>query len=190
MDDVSMFLKPLRLTTLSVLIAFLLVTAHGLTVCGVLEAPSVSVDHFEAGAGSTGLMVRAILATLAAFSLVMWALPRQAVFNRIAKFVAISFVFALFWHSALGIQRFAPNYNEKRFWDLVSQHHAGQPIHSSDLLYAVGEPLAKESFATGTGASEVWLYSYMPSSGFGWEKRVAYLDLAGNVVGFNTTTEP
>jgi hypothetical protein len=94
---------------------------------------------------------------------------------------------ALFVFTAIGMQRFGPGYSDEVFQQLVDSHSAGSVLQPADIISALGEPLISGKLSDGR---QLWLYSYMPSCGFGWEKKCVYLNRAGRVSQIFTMTEP
>lgn len=170
--------------------ALAVVSAFDLTVHGIFEPASSFVAHLDAGAGSTLLLVRGGLALAAMLALVISALPAQPVIQRLSRLFAGACVLFVFWYSAVGVQRFSDRYDEAAFMGLAHRHHRGEALTSADFREAVGEPIVIESGTREGKTYFVWLYSYMPSCGFGWNKRVVLLDDRGRVTSINTTDEP
>lgn len=168
--------------------AFAALTIYDVTVNGYLEPVTLFPDHFEAGAGSSSFLVRLALlvAILGLTPVAMWR--RSHVFVSFIRAGVLSLVAACFFGwSAIGIQREAERYDEAVFDEAVSTIMSGGELTRGDVLARLGPPLV-----TGPcdDARECWSYTYMPSGGFGWRKRLVVFDRAANAVEWLRNNEP
>jgi hypothetical protein len=144
------------------------------TVHGIFERPLLDPEsmYFLAGAGDGTLIVRAILILLAAVASLLAAFFPAPGRSRAPLVVSVFAIAALFVLSALSLERWAPSYSEAAFFRLLDRNSAGSTITRQQVLTALGPPLVTGRRAEG---EEVWCYTYMPSCGFGWHKRVFWL---------------
>ena len=151
---------------------FGIVTLWSVTVRGIFEPARLDVAHFDAGAGSPLLLLRgglACIATLLLGALVFFRRPLQ---SRLLSAVSALLIVPVFIWSCIGLERWAPGYVESTFTSLLSRYSDGQPITGRQVFAAIGRPVFTGLLPTG---ETVWSYSYMPSSGFGWHKRIFWL---------------
>ncbi len=154
-------------------LAFFGVTLWFITARGVLEPARLDADHFDAGAGDDWLLVRAGLALGSAILLgIMAGRPGSRRVRLVAALCALLTVPVFIW-SCLGLQRWAPQYSEQSFQELLDRHRGGEALDTRDVVTTLGQPLFTGSHPGGT---VVWSYSYMPSAGFGWDKRILWFD--------------
>jgi hypothetical protein len=156
-------------------------------VQGVLEKPSFAVPHLDAGAGDWGLVLQ-LLATILVIGFgFVWLFTGSMK----EKFIALAMVLvapALFLYCARGLQNFAPQYSEAAFQQLIKSQWSTGPLKNTEVLAVLGEPLMRRPNATTGG--ETWLYSYMPSCGYGWDKKYVFLNRAGQVTDIYSFSEP
>ena len=148
------------------------VTLWAVTVRGIFEPARLGVPHFEAGAGDEWLLVRAALATIATLALAASALFARPPLARVFLGLFTLLVVPVFFWSCLAFERWAPHFSESSFTALLQRHFAGQSLAEDDLVSELGRPLFTGLRPSG---ETVWSYSYMPSSGFGWHKRIFWL---------------
>jgi hypothetical protein len=86
--------------------------------------------------------------------------------------IAAILILPIFLWSAIGRERWSPGYVPAQFSLLSERFHSGQQISESQVLTALGPPLITHSDSADL---KRWSYSYMPSSGFGWHKRIITL---------------
>ena len=165
---------------------FALATVWAITLQGFFEPSRLDVAHLDAGAGDLLLLLRGALAVLATVSLLIAAFFPGPRLTRLFTLIAALLVLPIFLWSAVGRERWAPGYIPAQFSLLSERFHSGQQIPESQVLAALGPPLMTHS---DSAHSERWSYSYMPSSGFGWHKRVIVLR-KGFVAGFLWIDEP
>ncbi len=180
----------LRVLGPGVLVLFVSLTLWRILYQGIKEEASFDVPHLQAGAGDGGLVVMVLLGVLALALGVAWIVMERRwplrweaiVFMVAAVIVVPSLVFI----SMDGLQRYARGYSEENFLKLVRDFRAGRELRRSDVVIAVGDPLMKRSYQ----GTEQWYYTYMPSCGFGWDKRGVRLDTSGRVVAVDYYSEP
>lgn len=161
--------KPLVLAVCVTSILFCALTIWGATVRGIYEKPNL--DNFIAGAGDGWLLLRGALAlTTAALLLALLFVP-QRWYLRPLLIVGAVLVIWIFGWSCESLQRWAPGYSEAKFLALKSRFDSHQSLTTNDFLNALGPPIVTGHRATG---ELLWSYSFMPSSGFGWDKRIVY----------------
>ena len=133
------------------------------------EPARLDVAHFDAGAGNIILLLRGGLAIFTTLALGISVFFRSTQRAQLFVLVVALLVVPTFLWSCLGLERWAPGYSEPAFSALLHRYFDHQPTTTRDVASALGPPLF-----TGTRSSgeTVWSYSYMPSSGFGWHKRV------------------
>jgi hypothetical protein len=176
-----------RLDLLAVVatISFLGVTVFDIGVHGVLEPSTVMPEHADAGAASPLLPLRALLAAVSAVA-GSTALFRAG--NRVqSALLGPGIAFVLVW-SACGLQRSAANYDERGFMAFIDDGvHSPGTLTSEDALRRLGPPLV-----AGTVSDEIecWSYTYMPTAGLGWNKRMLLFDRSGKLAGWDIVEEP
>jgi hypothetical protein len=166
---------------------FLGITVWRTVFQGLLEKPSFNVPHRDAGAGDLGLIVQCCAGCLVILSAVAFCFVEQRWRRRIIAFGLVFVVPSLFLFSARGMQRFGPGFSEKAFLQLEAAHRSGTALTALEVTAALGQPLTREKLSKG---GERWLYSYMPSCGFGWDKRDVFLDANEHVADFFALSEP
>lgn len=164
--------KGIKVTAWISALLFALATIWSVTLRGVCEPAQLDVAHFDAGAGDQFLFVRGGLAIIATLLLGVLIFLRQSWISRILTAVTALFVLPVFLWSCLGLERWAEGYTDSSFAVLLQQHRDGQKLTANDVLTALGQPIVTGRRPTG---ETVWSYSYMPSSGFGWQKRIFWL---------------
>lgn len=93
----------------------------------------------------------------------------------------------LVW-SACGIQRSAPGYDERAFRAFINDAvHPCNTLTRRDALRRLGPPLVAGPLRDGT---ECWSYTYMPTAGLGWSKRMLFFDTSGKLKSWDTVEEP
>ena len=158
---------------------FLAVTVWSVTVTGALEPSAVHVDHFIAGAGNGLLLLRGALAMAAVLLMTLATFQAKSAASRLSFAGIALLVLPVFLWSCVGLERWAPGYSETAFSALLERHHSGVAISKHEVIATLGPPLASGTYETG---ETVWSYSYMPSGGFGWNKRIVVI--RGDVVGY------
>ena len=151
---------------------FGIVTLWSVTVRGIFEPARLDVAHFDAGAGNSLLLVRGGLACITTLLLGALVFFRRPLRSRLFIAVSALLIVPVFIWSCIGLERWGPDYSESSFTSLQSRYSDGQPITGHQVLAAIGHPVFTGVRETG---ETVWSYSYMPSSGFGWHKRIFWL---------------
>lgn len=151
---------------------FTLATLWSVTARGIFEPARLDVAHFDAGAGDLFLFVRGGLAVITLLLLGTLLFFRQRWRSRLLLSVVALLIMPVFAWSCLGLERWAPRYAETDFTDLSRRYYDGQPLTGQQVLAAIGQPVFTGVRPSG---ETVWSYSYMPSSGFGWHKRIFWL---------------
>jgi hypothetical protein len=162
----------IKLTAWICALLFALTTLWSVTVQGVFETARFDVPHFDAGAGDLFLLLRGGLAIIATLLLGVSMLFRQSWRSRLLIAVSGLFIVPVFLWSCLGLERWAAGYADPSFAALSQRYSAGQSLTAQQVLAALGQPVFTGSRPDG---ETVWSYSYMPSSGFGWHKRIVWL---------------
>lgn len=165
---------------------FALTTLWSVTVRGIFEPARLDVAHFDAGAGDLLLLLRGALAVIAMVLLGISVFFQHSWRSRLPIAVAALFITPIFLWSCFGLERWATDYVGSSFMALSQRHNAGQSLTAQQVLAALGQPVFTGSRPTG---ETVWSYSYMPSSGFGWHKRVFWLR-GDTVTGICSIDEP
>ena len=95
-----------------------------------------------------------------------------------------SIVVVVFLYSIEGVEKYSDSFNEDVFFKIVKEVREGRS-HTKDSIRALlGEPICKSR------SGSLWSYSYMPSCGFGWTKRMVEFDNEGFVVRCICFSEP
>ena len=155
----------------------------------LFEKPSVQVNHFAAGAGSLGLCLLYPLAyVISMYHLNKLSKVAQANKMRLLIFIhlvmiALPIILAVSVH--LGLERRAPQYDRVAFENLVASYEGGTSITKDFAIEKLGVPVSQEKI----GGREVWSYTYMPSTGIGWHKRILIFDDKGEMIGFTNMDE-
>lgn len=164
--------KSIKVTAWITTLLFVLVTFWSVTVQGVFEPARLDVSHFDAGAGDFLLLVRGGLAIFSTLLLGALVFFRQSWTSRLPTAVAALLIVPIFLWSCLGLERWAEGYSESSFAALLQRHGDGESLTAQEVLAALGEPVFTGRRPTG---ETLWSYSYMPSSGFGWNRRIFWL---------------
>jgi len=185
--------KVIPILAITCLCVYAVLTIWDVTINGFFESPSLNATHFIAGAGKTSLLVRYGLAAISVLSLMIWILLQRELKSGLAKIViAIVVVTSLMW-STDGLERFADDYREDRFDEIVEQFNSGKSLQSDQVQEILGTPLIigrQDILIEHRPHAEAWLYSYMPSCGFGWQKRVIYFNTDNVMVDYLSMNEP
>ena len=118
------------------------------------------------------MTTRMALAMIATLSLATSAFFTRPLLARVILGLLALLTVPVFLWSCLAFERWAPQFSESSFATLLQRHFAGQSITGQEVIAAIGPPLFVGERPTG---ETVWSYSYMPSSGFGWHKRIFWL---------------
>jgi hypothetical protein len=117
-------------------------------------------------------LVRAGLAIITTLLLGVLIFVRQSWLSRLfVAGIGLCIVPVFFW-SCFGLERWAPDYSDSSFVALSQRQSGDQPLAAKEVLATLGKPVFTGTRPTG---ETVWSYSYMPSSGFGWHKRIICL---------------
>ena len=178
-----MSFRILRLPALVGLLAFVGLTLYDVTVHGYFEEPTLFPDHGEAGAGSISLIVRSLLALASVLGLpfLLWSRGHFAR-SLLATFAAVTVLIAIFFWSCVGLEREGPGFSESAFREVAER----PGLTRDQVISRLGLPLAKGSDADG----EYWSYTYMPSGGFGWRKRLLVFNHHGVLERTQSFREP
>src|SRR5712671_1887157 len=151
---------------------FVLVTLWFVTVRDIFESARLDVAHFDAGAGDLFLLLRGGLAIIATLLLGASMFFHQSWRSRLLIAVTALFIVPVFLWSCFGLECWAAGYSDSSFAALSQRHSDGQSLTAQQVLAALGQPVFTGPRPDG---ETVWSYSYMPSSGFGWHKRILWL---------------
>jgi hypothetical protein len=180
----------IRILALGTSLVFLVYSAWRILLHGILEIPSFEAPHLEAGAGGLGLLCQGFLAVLSTLACVIWCFIEGNRRLRLSAVVLAASAPWILYVTARGLQRFAPGFSEEAFSDLEALHNSGHPLQISDVVAKIGEPLIAYQASDDSKGQVRWLYSYMPSCGFGWDKKYVWSDSEGLVTHIYTMEEP
>ena len=164
---------------------FIALSIRRIVFQGLLETPSFEVSHYDAGAGDFGLIVQFIAAMPTVVLAVAWLCFGTR--GKPIAFVVAALVPLLLAVTARGLQRYAPGYTKKGFETLEALQSGGHTLTASDVRAKLGEPLMRRTRDDGV---QHWMYSYMPSCGYGWDKKHVVTDASGRVLDIYSTSEP
>ena len=176
-----------KILTTAILLAFVLTTLWAITVTGIFEQPRYDRFQFEAGSGNALFLVRLGLAIAGSAALLAGVFFTRSRPARALLALAAFLVFPAFWASVTCIERVAPGFSEPVFSALEASAREGATITSADVVESLGYPVLE--FRTASGQL-TWCYTYMPSGGFGWHKRVVSFDGRQNVSSIYALDEP
>lgn len=164
--------RSLNFLTILIALVFLAAMLWQATVHGWRETPSLDVPYLDAGAGDDFLLIRALLGLVLCVSLVVLLFqPRPAPQRGLLALAAVSVLVLVCW-SVTGFQHWASDYSESAFTSVYDRFYvAGEPLTLDQVQAAVGPPLVTRILPDGR---LLWSYSYMPSGGYGWDKRFIY----------------
>ena len=188
------FRNPRAIIAVICVALFLVITLWDVTVNGVYEPAIINADHFEAGAGKGSFIVRSGFLVLSAMALLVWVswpFNLKVIILKLSAVLLLGcFLVYIYGWSATGLERFSPNYDELAYQEIVTRFDKGEKITAEQVRASLGSPLVSgEQDNTGPG-KDVWLYSYMPTSGYGWQKRVIYFDETDRMEGHFSHHEP
>ena len=167
--------------------AFLVVTAFDVVVNGFLEPSTLMPEHANAGAASPWLPLRATLAFVSAVCGIAALRTARPGAGFQSAFLSLAIGLVLVW-SACGIDRSASSYDERAFMAFISDAVCSPgTLTRHDALQRLGRPLLA---GTVWGDTECWSYTYMPTAGFGWSKRMLFFDRSGKLVSWDIVDEP
>jgi hypothetical protein len=167
-------------------VLFLALTAWSVTVTGLLEPARFDVSHFDAGAGDELLLVRGALALGTTVLLIPLAFLLRDRRSRWSVAALIPLVLPVFVWSCVGIERWALGYSERAFDTVLDRYLAKRTVTVDEVVANLGPPLFTAPQRSG---ETVWSYSYMPSGGLGWHKRILWVQ-GGAVTYMYTLDEP
>jgi hypothetical protein len=161
-------------------------TAWSCTVNGVLEPATLDVDYFDAGAGDDLLVMRAGLAFAIALLASLWACLPGTLRARLVRLALAPCILLLFYESVVRLDRATPGYSEARFMQVVDAHQAGQQFSPRDVRARLGAPLIAEW----QGDELTYSYTFTPSGGYGWKKRILRFDKKKHLISTTSFNEP
>jgi hypothetical protein len=170
------FSKLIPIALAATLVVFGVTTAWAMIVTGIFEPSGIDVEHFEAGAGNDLLLLRACLVLVASGLAILWGLYRGSVATRLKRVAVVPSVFLILVWSVASLDRVAPGYSEEKFLEVLQAHRNGQSLTFADVTARLGSPLVT---ASEPGGCMTWSYTYPPSGGFGWDKRILTFDSRG-----------
>lgn len=185
--------RMISITAIACVSAFALLTLWDVTVNGLFESPDLDADHFIAGAGKFSIVVRFWLCLASVICLLIWLPFRFKLKPVLLKLSSAILVVGVFAWSALGLERFSPSYSEDVFQGIVDKFRVKKFVNARHVRKVLGEPLVsgrQDILIKYRPHEEAWLYSYMPSCGYGWQKRVIYFDSQGQMVDYLYMDEP
>ena len=160
--------RSFELFTLLCVLFYGAATVWNVTVQGFWEPASLDVTHLEAGAGGNIMLARLILAFLTFGTLLVLQFFPRPLYQRLLFGLLALAVFPVFIWPFSSMQRWAPGYSEPAFSVLRHRWEARERLTTDEVIASVGSPLLTRQNPDGT---VLWSYSYMPSGGFGWDKR-------------------
>lgn len=172
---------------------FLLITAWDVTAHGYFEPADLNTSHFIAGAGNASLLLRLMLGVASFIMFFVWLAFSRKPKVVIPKIVVLILVPLIFEFSANGLERFGVEYNEQTFNTIVDEFQKGEPIDTTQVQARLGTPLAsgvQTILLQHRPHHTAWLYTYMPSCGFGWHKRVIYFNTQQQMTDYLGMDEP
>lgn len=150
------------------------------------EKPSILVDHYMAGAGN---LLQVLLCPLTiVVSLVpafLWSnTPHPK--GRGLLWAALILPPVIMVATVFNIERRATQFDYETFAGIIADYESGSVITQEQALELLGPPLSQEQ----VDGREVWSYTYMPSTGLGWHKRVLSFAKSGQMIGYVDMDEP
>lgn len=129
------------------------------------------------------LIARFVLA-LFSFTFLLWLAWTTREFRVASWLLGLAGLAAvpIFQWSCESIQRWAPNYSEPAFREVLESLRDGDVVQADAVLSSLGPPFVKGITSNG---DEAWSYSYMPSGGFGWDKRILVVQQGVVVSGYS-----
>gem|GEM_PF-3046772 len=168
------------------LLSWGIATAWSCTVNGFLEPATLDVDYFTAGAGDDLLVVRAGLAFAIALLASLWACLPGTLGARLVRLALAPCILLVFYESVARLDRATPGYSEARFMQVVDAHQAGQQFSPRDVRARLGAPLIAEW----QGDELTYSYTFTPSGGYGWKKRILRFDKKKHLISTTSFNEP
>ncbi|HZU87095.1 MAG TPA: hypothetical protein VFF78_06405 [Anaerolineaceae bacterium] len=158
----------------------------------LFETPSIMVDHFAAGAGSIWLFILPVFTLLMSIlPFAVWPPPARTV-GLILRIAATILPLVITYALISGLQRYAPHYDEKQFIQLITEFDKGSNFTQQEVQARLGEPLSREKIKHEMDSvdREYWSFTYMPSTGFGWNKRIIIFSTRGFMIDYDNMDEP
>lgn len=171
----------------SMLLVFVAATAWAMTVQGIFEPAKLDVDYFYVGAGNNLLLVRLFLALGVSALSILWVFRPGSIAARLARLALIPAVLLTFEWSVISLDRYAPDFSEEHFVEILKAQRNGKVLMRAEVTARLGKPLMTASRPDG---SVRWSYTFTPSGGFGWPKRVLTFDSRGALVDALHLDEP
>lgn len=173
---------------LGAIVVFYVWTLIEVTAFGFFEQPDLSVPYFYSGAGAWRTLARGLISVVFP---VVFLFKLQSNFSSSRKIVLSGVTLLMpfvFYLSVIKIERFAPGYSDAKFMSVASalSPENRRTLHKTDVEKAVGKPLLVDHH----DGRERWSYTFMPSSGFGWSKRLLYFKDDGTLVDWMYLNEP
>ena len=166
---------------------FLAVVLWQATAHGWWEPASLDVPYLDAGAGDEFLMIRLFLGVILIVALVVGQFLSRPLSQRMLLALAALSVFVILGWSITGFQRWAPGYSESAFDAVYDRFYtAREPLTLDQVQVAICPPLVARLLPDGR---LLWSYTYMPSGGYGWDKRFVY-SRDGTVIEMTRHGEP
>ncbi len=159
-------------------LAFLLLTAYDMTVYGFYEPLEMFPPHYNAGAGSWTFLIRFCLALASVFCFIGLIASYRTWGTRFLATFLVPLPLVLLSYSITLVEKVAVGFDDESFSAVVHEHHRGDQITKEDALARLGSPLMVEK----QKEEEIWSFTYMPSGGFGWRKRLLIFDEKGQLV--------
>ena len=177
--------KIIKLASIVAVSLFGLITLYDLLFNGWFEPASMNVWWWDVGAGTLTTTIRFFLVPIVTLCLIIMAFLEKRFISRLCWLLVIPIVVATFIYSTSGIERYSENFIDSSFRKIISDIVDNESTYTQeDILRLIGEPLVKEN------NNRDWLYSYMPSSGWGWNKRSFHFDEYGDVDSWSCYSEP
>jgi hypothetical protein len=179
--------KLIPIALVAILVVFGVTTAWAMTVTGFFEPAGIDVEHLDAGAGNDLLLLRARLVLVASGLAILWAFRSEGTAARLKRLAVVPSAVLILFLSVASLNRFAPGYSEEKFLEVLKAHQTGQPVSQAEVTARLGRPLATAPRPEG---QVIWSYTYTPSGGFGWQKRLLTFDSRGALVDVLHLDEP
>jgi hypothetical protein len=150
------------------------------------EEPSVLVDHYEAGAGDLLLVLLCPLTIVVSIvPAYLWSAPSRPKSPGLLLAVLVVPILVMLG-TMVGLERRASRFDYDAFVHITTAYDRGSVITQEQAIQALGTPLSQELI----DGREVWSYTYMPSTGLGWHKRVLTFGKSGQMIGYVNMDEP
>jgi hypothetical protein len=111
----------------------------------------------------------------------------------VPKIGALILIPVIFVFSAVGLERVSAGYNEQTFSNLVDAFRKGESVNVAQVQARLGKPLVSGVqiiLLANRPHHSAWLYTYMPSCGFGWKVRVIYFNAQSQMIDYLRMDEP